>query len=199
MTIKRFFSLRAVALIWLTLMVFGLLARPAHAEDIAVQRVSLQADGSGWNLNASFSFGLNASLEDAINRGVPLYFTTSFTLTRPRWYWFDEQPVSVSRSVRLSFQPLTREYRISGVSNSGLQQSFTTLADALSVIRNIASWHVINRNQVEPGATYTAAVRMQLDTALMPKPFQINAVNNSDWDLSSRWNTFDFTVASRAR
>lgn len=70
-------------------------AMPARAESIAVQRASLQADGNGWSLDARFDFELNNSLEDAVNKGVPLYFTTDFELSRARWYWFDEQPVSV--------------------------------------------------------------------------------------------------------
>ena len=117
------------------------------------------------------------NLEDAVNKGIPLYFTTDFELSRPRWYWFDEQPVSVSQSIRLSFQPLTREYRVSSVSLGGLQLGFTTLKDALAVIKHITSWHVIDRNQVHVGETYNASVRMQLDIALMPKPFHLTDVN----------------------
>src|SRR5260363_112869 len=33
---------------------------------------------------------------------------------------------------------------------------------------------------------------MILDTALMPKPFQINAINDRDWKLVSDWKSFDF-------
>lgn len=171
-------------------------AMPARAESIAVQRASLQADGSGWSLDARFDFDLNANLEDAVNKGIPLYFTTDFELSRARWYWFDEQPVSVSQTIRLSFQPLTREYR---VSTGGLQLGFATLKDALAVVKHITSWHVIDRNQVHQGETYTASVRMQLDTALMPKPFQVDAVNNRDWALASDWKRFTFTVAERAK
>ncbi|KIP16268.1 hypothetical protein KY49_5338 [Burkholderia sp. MSHR3999] len=171
-------------------------ARPARAESIAVQRASLQSDGSGWSLDARFDFELNSNLEDAVNKGIPLYFTTDFELSRARWYWFDEQPVSVSQTIRLSFQPLTREYR---VSTGGLQLGFGTLKDALAVVRHITSWHVIDRNQVRQGETYTASVRMQLDTALMPKPFQVDAVNNRDWTLGSDWKRFTFTVTERAK
>jgi hypothetical protein len=168
----------------------------AYADSIAVQRASLQSDGGGWSLDARFDFELNSNLEDAVNKGIPLYFTTDFELSRPRWYWFDEQPVSVSQSIRLSFQPLTREYR---VSTGGLQLGFSTLKDALAVIQHVTSWHVIDRNQVQTGETYTASVRMQLDIALMPKPFQIDAVNNRDWNLSSDWKRFTFTVTERAK
>ncbi|HVW51729.1 MULTISPECIES: DUF4390 domain-containing protein [unclassified Trinickia] len=197
MTIStRFFPLRLMALLWIGLTVCLVAAGSARADTVAVQRASLQADGNGWSLDARFDFELNSSLEDAVNKGVPLYFTTEFDLTRPRWYWFDEQPVSVTQTLRLSFQPLTREYR---VSSGGLQQGFSSLADALAVIKHVTSWHVIDRNQVQPGETYSASVRMQLDTALMPKPFQVDAVNNRDWTLVSDWKRFTFTVAERAK
>jgi Domain of unknown function (DUF4390) len=197
-TIKRFFPLRLVAAVWtaLALLVSFVAADPALADPIAVQRASLQADGSGWSLDARFDFDLNSSLEDAVNKGVPLYFTTDFNLSRPRWYWFDEEPVNVSQSIRLSFQPLTREYR---VSTGGLQLGFSSLSEALDVIKHVTSWHVIDRMQVKPGETYNASVRMQLDIALMPKPFQIDAVNNRDWSLASDWKRFTFTAAERAK
>jgi len=172
-------------------------APSAWAEGIAVQQASLEADSiGGWNLDARFDFQLNASLEDAVNKGVPLYFTTNFELKRGRWYWFDEQTVSTSQSIRLSFQPLTREYR---VSSGGLQLGFDSLHDALAVIKHVTSWHVIDRNQVQIGETYTASVRMRLDTDLMPKPFQIDAVNNRDWNLSSEWWHFPFTAVDHAK
>jgi hypothetical protein len=193
---KRLFSLRLVAVLWIGLTVCLAAAAPAHADSIAVQRASLQADGTGWSLDARFDFELNSSLEDAVNRGVPLYFTTDFELTRPRWYWIDEQPVSVSQTWRLSFQPLTREYR---VSSGGLQLGFSSLAEALAIIKHVTSWHVIEHAQVRAGETYTASVRMALDTALMPKPFQVDAVNNRDWSLASDWKRFTFTVAEHAR
>jgi len=167
------------------------------AEGVAVQQASLEADSvGGWNLDARFDFQLNASLEDAVNKGVPLYFTTNFELKRGRWYWLDEQAVTTSQSIRLSFQPLTREYR---VSSGGLQLGFESLKEALAVIKHVTSWHVIDRAQVQPGETYTASVRMRLDTDLMPKPFQIDAVNNRDWNLSSEWWRFPFTATDHAK
>jgi len=195
-TSKRSFPLRLVAVLLTGLTLWLAAAAPALADSIAVQRASLQADGSGWNLDARFEFELNNSLEDAVNKGIPLYFTTEFDLTRARWYWFDEQPVSASQTLRLSFQPLTREYR---VSSGGLQLGFASLGDALAVIKHVSSWHVIDRTQVRQGETYTASVRMQLDTALMPKPFQVDAVNNRDWALASDWKRFTFTVNEHAK
>ncbi|CAB3779057.1 DUF4390 domain-containing protein [Pararobbsia alpina] len=190
----RLFPLRWIALCCVALAMW--MADAAQADTIAVERASLEADGSGWSLDARFTFGLNGSLEDAVNRGIPLYFTTEFQLTRGRWYWFDEEPVYTQQSIRLSFQPLTREYR---VSSGGLQLAFPSLKDALAVVQHITSWHVIDRSQVSTDTTYLASVRMQLDVALMPKPFQIDAVNNRDWNLASDWKRFPFTVSDHGK
>ena len=58
---------------------------------------------------------------------------------------------------------------------------------------------MFDRSDVSANETYTASVRMQLDVALMPKPFQIDAVNNRDWNLASDWKRFTFTAADRAK
>lgn len=172
-----------------------LLSAPARADnEIAVREARLEPGDGGWTLEARFDFKLNSSLEDAVNRGMPLYFTTDFELTRSRWYWFDEKVASKSQNVRLWFQPLTRQYRVS--TGSGLQLGFLTLNDAMNLVRNVSGWRVVDRNDVKLGTTYQASVRMRLDTALMPKPFQINAVNNRDWNMSSDWQHFLFTPSA---
>jgi len=196
------FSQRLLAsLLPLLLCVFALgFAAPARAEnDIQVREARLEPSEGGWLLDARFAFELNSSLEDAVNRGISLYFTTDFELTRSRWYWFDEKVVTTSQSVRLWFQPLTRQYRVSSnsgnSSNSGLQLGFGSLREALALVRNVSGWRVIEKGVVKPGTQYQASVRMRLDNALMPKPFQIDAVNNRDWNLSSDWARFMFSPA----
>jgi len=39
-------------------------------------------------------------------------------------------------------------------------------------------------------ADYDAAVRMRLDTALLPKPFQLSALTGRDLQLDSPWKRF---------
>lgn len=170
--------------------------------EIQVREARLEPADGGWSLDARFAFELNSSLEDAVNRGISLYFTTDFELTRSRWYWFDEKVVSTSQSVRLWFQPLTRQYRVSSnngnSSNGGLQLGFGSLREALALVRNVSGWRVIDKGVVKPGTQYQASVRMRLDNALMPKPFQIDAVNNRDWNLSSDWARFMFSPSQSA-
>ncbi|WP_430869561.1 DUF4390 domain-containing protein, partial [Cupriavidus basilensis] len=163
----------------------------ARAEGIEVNDARIEYQDGGFDLAASFDFELPPPLEDALNKGISLYFVVDFQLTRPRWYWFDEKPVNASRSVRLSYHPLTRQYR---VSTGGLQLPFMRLKGALQFIQRVRGWRVFDRNMVKPGETYLAEARMRLDLTQLPKPFQINAVNTREWNLASEWRRFNFTV-----
>lgn len=162
---------------------------PAAAEGVDIRHAQLESTEDGYRLAASFSFELNRGLEDALVRGIPLYFTTEISLTRPRWYWFDENTLNATQTIRIAYNVLTRQYHV-GPAGSLLQQSFPTLDDALALVRRPNRWLVAEKGTLKPGDTYQVAVRMRLDVALLPKPLQITALNNSDWRLSSDWKTF---------
>ncbi|MDB5727276.1 MAG: hypothetical protein JWQ00_481 [Noviherbaspirillum sp.] len=159
-------------------------------EGIEITRANIESTEEGYKLAATYNVELNRGLEDAITRGVPLYFTTEIEFTRPRWYWFDEKAIGASQTVRISYDVLTRHYHASF--SGRLQQSFSTLDDALSLLRRPTRWLVAEKGELKPGATYNVAMRMGLDVARLPKPFQVNALNNSDWRFSSDWKQFTF-------
>ncbi|MBE0623670.1 MAG: DUF4390 domain-containing protein [Burkholderiales bacterium] len=162
-----------------------------RAEDIAIRHISLEANDDGYILDADFEIDLNPRLEDAINKGVALYFEVEFELTRKRWYWFDEHPVSRQLTLRLSYHALTRQYRIS---RGALHQSFSSLSDALRVLSRVRSWRVLERGEVGAGTDYEAALRMRLDLTQLPKPFQVSALTNRDWNLASEWQRWPLQV-----
>ncbi|WP_432258720.1 DUF4390 domain-containing protein [Cupriavidus sp. TMH.W2] len=163
----------------------------ARAQVIEATEARIEYQDGGFELAASFDFDLPPALEDALHKGISLYFAVDFQLSRSRWYWFDDKPVNTSRSVRLSYQPLTRQYR---VSTGGLQLPFTRLKGALQFIQHVRGWRIFERNAVKPGESYNAEVRMRLDLSQLPKPFQINAVNTREWNLASDWRRFVYTV-----
>jgi hypothetical protein len=160
------------------------------SESIEVVQAHLESSDEGYKLSATFSFDLNRGLEDALNRGVPLYFTTEVEITRPRWYWFDEKAIRTAQTVRISYNVLTRQYYAGDAGQ--LQQPFSSLDDALTLVRRPNRWVVAGKGALNSGETYHVALRMGLDLAQLPKPFQVNALNNSDWRLSSEWKYFTF-------
>jgi hypothetical protein len=174
----------------------------ALSAEIEIANPQIQAGDDGYVLSADFSFDLNPRLEEAVNKGVVLYFLAEFELTRPRWYWLDEKLVSRNQTFRLSYHALTRQYRLS--TGSGLHQSFESLSDALRVLSRLRNWVVIEKaadgsSIVRPGETYPAALRLRLDTTQLPRPFQISALGNRDWNLASDWKTWQATIPAESK
>ena len=161
----------------------------ARADDIEVLDARLAASEEGLSLSADFAFEFNPRLSEAVANGVPLYFVIEFELTRPRWYWFDENAVSRRTQLRLSYHALSRQYR---VSTGPLHQSFSSLDDALDVMRRLRNWQVLERSVMLGGSSYEAAVRMRLDPAQLPKPLQLSALTDRELRLESPWKRFIF-------
>ena len=172
------------------LLELSLFSPAARAEGIKIQSAELERADNDWLLNATFKIDLTPGLEDAVQKGVVLYFQTEFDLTRSRWYWFDEKPALAQRQTRLSYQPLTQQYRIA---SEGFSFSAKTIFEALQAVGSIGGWRVIDNNQIYPSKSYTAALRMTLDLSKLPKPFQVNALNNRDWNVTSDWLRFPFS------
>ena len=179
---------------WLTAALAFLLALASTASlaaDVEIGEAHLEYTDEGYRLAAAFNFQLNASLESAIARGIPLYFTTEVAIRRPRWYWLDERAASATQTIRISYNVLTRQYR-AAINGSNLQQSFDSLEDAMSLVRRPGRWLVAPSDALKPGEIYMVALRMELDVAQLPKPFQVHSLNSSDWRLSSDWRYFTY-------
>jgi hypothetical protein len=185
---------RTLLSFWLTaaLAFFLALASSAsYAADVEIAEARLEYTDEGYRLAAVFNFELNRSLEGAIARGIPLYFTTEVAIRRPRWYWLDERAASATQTIRISYNVLTRQYR-AAINGSNLQQSFDSIEDAMSLVRRPGRWLVAPPDALKPGEIYSVALRMELDVAQLPKPFQVHSINSSDWRLSSDWRYFTF-------
>jgi hypothetical protein len=162
-------------------------ALAARADDIEVLDARLAASEEGLLLSADFAFDLGPRLSEAVANGVPLYFIVEFELTRPRWYWFDENAATRSTQLRLSYHALSRQYRLS---TGPLHQNFSTLEEALDVLRRLRNWQVLDRSVALSGSSYEAVVRMRLDQAQLPRPLQLSALTNRELRLESAWKQF---------
>jgi hypothetical protein len=162
----------------------------AQADVIPVTAADLRIDEGEVLLNAEFEFSLNSTLEEALQKGIPLYFDLEFELTRGRWYWLDEKVAQTSLAYRVSYNALTRQYRVA----SGLLiQTFNTLEEVERFIGRVTSRPVARADALTKGARYEAAVRLRLDVNQLPKPFQVNALASREWTLASEWQRWSFT------
>jgi Domain of unknown function (DUF4390) len=175
----------------LSILFVGLiLTNVAFADGIRLRQIQFEPIDQNWVINASYQIELPTDLSDAVKKGITFHFVTEFNVTRGRWYWFEEKPISALKSIKLSYQPLTQLYRI----NVGaLTVSANTLEEALIQVGAIAGWQVAELSALENGKQYDAAIRMRLDLSQLPKPFQINALNAREWNLVSEWQHFTVT------
>ena len=181
----RFFRLLACQL----LLVFAC-AQARAADVIDITKAEIQSTEEGYRLNTAYVFDLNHELQDAVQNGVKLHFTTEIEMTRPRWWWRDEKAVLSKRTIGISYDMLTRQYIVS--TGGSVPQPFNTLDDALSLIRRPARWLIAPKDALKRGEVYNVAVRMYMDRDFLSKPLQVNAINDSSWRLSTNRKTFAF-------
>lgn len=112
---------------------------------------------------------LPKAAEDALHRGVPLYFSADARLFRNRWYWRDERVARVTRSWRVAYQPLTNTWR---VGLGGLHQTHESLADALATASRSTGWKLADLSQLDGGSSYYVEFSYRLDTSQLPGPMQ---------------------------
>ena len=150
----------------------------------------------GWiYIDADIDFSLSNELREAAEKGVPIYFTADLEIVKKRWWWFDESVIDTQKTWRVVYNALTRQWRI-GSGELSLPES--TLEDALSVVRSIRGWNVVPVGELESDTVLSGRMRLRLDTSLLARPFQIDALNSQAWGLATPWKNFTFSVSAGA-
>jgi hypothetical protein len=168
----------------------------AQAGSIEPKRAALTPGEDGYTLSAEFTVDLGNRLEDAVARGVPLYFNLEFVLERSRKYWVNEHITTRSLGYRLAYSSLTRQYRLT---TGNLHQNFGSLAEAMRVVGRIAALPVLDKDALKPGESYEAAVRLALDRSQLPKPFQVDALTDSALHVEAKVLRWQFVAPVAAQ
>jgi Domain of unknown function (DUF4390) len=151
-----------------------------RAQAVDLPTLQLQRQDGELTLDFSARLQLSRTVEDALQRGVPVYFVSQATVYRSRWYWRDERVARVTRSWRLAYQPLTSTWRV-GV--GAIIQSYPTLADALAAISRTSGWKLADLSQIDPDARHYVDFSFRLDTSQLPSPMLIGLTGQADWQL----------------
>ena len=185
-----FFTRCSKNLSWLLALLAFAACGLARADGIEVRNAALVTGEEGYFLEADFDVALNTTLEDALNKGVPLNFVLELEIIRPRWYWLSEKVLNTQQQYRLSYNALTRQYRL-GVGS--LYQNFGSMSEALDFLSRVRRRQVLEPGMLVKGNTYAVAVRMRLDVSQLPKPFQLNALASREWNFGSDWHRWNVT------
>jgi hypothetical protein len=101
------------------------------------------------------------------------------SVKKPRWYWRDERIARVTRSWRLSYQPLTSAWR---VSLGAFSQSYSSLEEALTTITRIAHWRIADSG-VDMTDRYYVDFQFFLDSSQLPPAMRLDISAQSEWKL----------------
>lgn len=190
--------LRSVLLAWL-------FAATAHAEGISIDKAEVRLGEDGYHFFVNYDIKLTYVAQQALSRGIPLYFVSEFSLTRSRWYWLDEEIFRGEQTVKLSYNVLTRQYRIS---RGALYRNFASIEEALNILSIQSSTAIpaglIKKDSsyiatlVKKDGNYTASTRLRLDINQLPKLLQVNALTGNDWTINSDWYRWVISPAEMA-
>ena len=181
-------AVTALLAAWLLAVAVPVCAQSATAE---ITQLRLERSEDGILLSSTVRFELPPVVEEALEKGIPMFFVAEAALFRDRWYWYDKQVSYAARHMRLSYQPLTRRWRLvvssAPIGNSGgaLGQTFDTRDEALAAVQRISRWKIADLSELDPEARHNVDFRFRLDVSQLPRPFQIGAVGHADWSISA--------------
>ncbi|BDU54112.1 DUF4390 domain-containing protein [Limnohabitans sp. INBF002] len=158
---------------------------------VDLQGLQLERQEAGLYMSGQWRFDLPPALEDALLKGITLYFVTEVEINQERWYFYNQRVARAERHVRLFYQPLTRRWRVNispqAFNQSGLGvslgQSYDTAEEAMSAVRRIIQWRIANATDVASDAKQTISINFKLDLKQLPRPLQIGAAGQSDWNI----------------
>jgi hypothetical protein len=78
-----------------------------------------------------------------------------------------------------------------------LVQSYASLREALAALGRVRGLRMVEAGKLQSGQAYELRVRMRLDAALLPRPFQVPGIAQKDWSIESPWKRFIFEIETR--
>lgn len=151
---------------------------PARAQGVELKTLKVERHDGDLVLEFSTRLTLSPAIEDALRRGVPMYFTAQAAVYRNRWYWRDERLGRASRTWRLAYQPLTASWRLN---TGGLSQGYGSLSEALAPLSRVTGWPLLEGERLDAGERYYIEFSFKLDNSQLPQPMQIDL--GGDWKL----------------
>lgn len=167
---------------WIVFLLILLLPAAAQAVGIQINSVNLTAVEKGYEIDMDSEITLNETLEQALEKGIVLHFVTKFSLFDARWYKLNDEVARSKFVVGLRYYALTRQYHLN---HPVFSQNYYSLKEALQALGRIRDLPLTVKSELKPDADYVASVRIWLDLTRMPKPFQVETIGSSRWDLSS--------------
>ncbi len=143
---------------------------------------AIDGKNGGIYFDGKFSLELSDEAREVLERGITLNFILEVEVEKPRWYWANKDLGVVKENIRLSYNPMTRQYR---VSIGGMKQNLDDITSAVQLMSTISDLFISPYMKLEP--SFEAKARFYLDISKLPKPFQATLKKDNGWDLDTGW------------
>ena len=179
---------------WLAVLLLAWLALPVMAtddHDFVIKSIETSLADNVWRLDAKIDYRFSEAALNALRNGVPLLIQLDIQVRQKRWYW-NLTLAELTQGYLLLYHALSDTYIVHNL-NSGTQEHFRNLDDALASLGHIRNLPLIDAKLLAPDKEYEVRLRAHLDIESLPAPMRPMAYISSDWDLDSGWYTWPLT------
>lgn len=180
---------------WLWLVLFlPLLAYDILADTFSasVANVRLELAGDVYLLSADIDYRLSDAVKEALNNGVPLFWTIEIKMHRPRHILWDKTLFETRLRYRLQYHALLNVYRVV-TEDTGRAYNFSTLSTALEFMSNIHGIRILTENELAQEKLLLIELKAEFERNALPLPLRPFVYFKRDWNLSSDWTQTPWT------
>lgn len=157
----------------------------AAAEGFTIRSVETTLADKVYLLNAQIDYRLTPKVIEALQNGVPIVITLDIKVEQERWWW-NKSVAELKQGFMLLYHALSEKYIVNNL-NSGVQQDFSHLEDALAELSHIEQLPIIDAKLVNSKSRYVVELRTYLDLESLPAPVRPLAYLSPHWRLESDW------------
>ncbi len=152
----------------------------------SIQSLETSMQDRVYLLTANFNYRFSKEAVEALQHGVPLLILVDIEIRSPRWWWSDATVADLEQGYLLLYHALSESYVVHNL-NSGTQNNFAHLKQAIAFLSTIKKLPILDANLLNPKKEYYLRVRTHLDIESLPAPMRPLAYISSDWQLASDW------------
>jgi hypothetical protein len=157
--------------------------------EFTVQSAVVTMRNGAYELDARVIFPLDEDVRSALASGVTVRFALQAVVDRQRRYWFDSKLVDATLRRELSWNAVSQRY-ILRYSDSGEQDSFRELDEALVATGVMNGWRILDEDRLNPGTTYEISVRAGYRTTRLPYVLRALAFWSDGWVHKTDWKSW---------
>ena len=144
-------------------------------------------------LNGNLELGLNAKVEEALSKGIPLEVAIDVHLRRERRFLWDPKIAAWTLHRRIQYHALSGQYLVNMLPpEAEAGESLLTLQEALKQLGALSSV-TLPLEKAVTDHPYIVDIRVSLDIEALPTPLRPVAYTSFTWHLNSGWTSWKVT------